>query len=85
MSRDTKIRLAISVLIFMMVQAVTFGIGMIALLHNPNEINDSHFFWVRVIVVASCLISAPVSWWLAPHLRARYGRRHEKSVIDSIS
>ena len=86
MSRDTKIRLAIASLVFMMVQAVTFGIGMLALLHNPNEIDHSAFFWVRVVVVASCLISAPLAWWIAPHLRARYVRRRDKSsIIGSVS
>ena len=38
MSKNTKIRLALAVLVFMMVQAVLFGVGMIALLLDPQEI-----------------------------------------------
>ncbi len=74
MSKDTKIRLALAVMVFMMVQAVLFGFGMMTVLYNPNKIGESDFFWIPVIIVASSIISAAVSWWIAPHLRARFWR-----------
>ena len=74
MSKDTKIRLALAVMVFMMVQAVLFGFGMMTVLYNPNKIGESDFFWIPVIIVASSIISAGVSWWIAPHLRARFWR-----------
>ena len=66
MSKDTKIRLALAVMVFMMVQAVLFGFGMMTVLYNPNKIGESDFFWIPVIIVASSIISAGVSWWIAP-------------------
>ena len=74
MSKDTKIRLALAVMVFMMLQAVLFGLGMMAVLHNPNQIGESDFFWIPVMIVASSIISAALSWWIAPHLRARFWR-----------
>ena len=74
MTRDTKIRLALAVMVFMMVQAVLFGFGIMAVLYNPNQIGESDFFWIPVMIVGSSIISAAVSWWIAPHLRARYWR-----------
>lgn len=44
MSKDTKIRLALAVLVFMMVQAVLFGVGMIVLLLEPQEIKSLRYF-----------------------------------------
>ena len=86
MSKDTQIRIALAILVFMMVQAVTFGAGMAAVLYYPNEIGDSKFFWIPVVIAASCIVSAPVAWWIAPHLRARYWREHkESSIINSLS
>ena len=48
MTRDTKIRLALAVMVFMMVQAVLFGFGMMAVLQNPNQIGESDFFGYRL-------------------------------------
>ena len=72
MSKDTKIRLALAVMVFMMLQAVVFGFGMIAVLYYPTLTEHAGFFWVPVVIATTSIISAPVSWWIAPHLRARY-------------
>lgn len=85
MSKNTKIRLALAVLVFMMVQAVLFGVGMIVLLLEPQEIKSSLFSWIPIMIAVSCIISAPIAWWIAPHLRARYWRKHEDPIISSIS
>jgi len=86
MSNDTKIRLALASMVFMMVQAVLFGFGMMAVLYHPNRSGDAAFFLIPAVVVASAILSAPVSWWIAPHLRARYWREHpESSLIKSLS
>ena len=74
MSKDTKIRIALAILVFMMVQAVTFGADMAAVLYYPNEIGDSKFFWIPVVIAVSSVISAALSWWIAPHMRARFWR-----------
>ncbi len=74
MTRDTKIRLALAVLVFMNLQAVLFGFGIIPVLYHPNYAGDAGFFWIPVVIVATSIISAAFSWWIAPHLRARYWR-----------
>lgn len=56
-TKDTKIRLALAVMVFMMVQAVLFGFGMMTVLYNPNKIVDTgyhsgelHYFRWRLLV-----------------------------------
>lgn len=67
-----KIRLFIASLVFMMVQAVLFGIGTIIVLATPLAENAMQLMpWV---VVISSLISVPLSWVIAPRLRARFWR-----------
>jgi hypothetical protein len=78
MTRDTKIRLALAVLVFMNLQAVIFGFGMMAVLYYPNQSGDSGFFWIPVVVAVSSVISASLSWWLAPHLRASFWQSEGK-------
>jgi hypothetical protein len=78
MTRDTGIRLALAAMVFMNVQAVLFGIGMIGLLYHPNHSGDSGFFWVPVVIAVSGVISAALSWWIAPHMRARLWRSEEE-------
>ena len=60
----------ISTLIYMMVQAVLFGIGAVLLLATPLAAHASTLFpWM---VLVTFLISVPVSWILAPRLKARW-------------
>ena len=44
MTRETKIRLALAVLVFMNLQAVLFGFGMIPVLYHPNYAGDFRIF-----------------------------------------
>jgi zinc transporter ZupT len=74
MTRDTKIRLALAVLVFMNLQAVLFGFGMMVVLYQPDLSAESGFFWIPVVIALSSVISAALSWWIAPHLRARFWR-----------
>jgi hypothetical protein len=80
------LRFGIAVLVYIMLQAVTFGIGAVLVLATPLEgIAMQLMPWV---VVASFAISAPVSWWLAPRLRARYWRAqvgHEDTADKILS
>ena len=74
MTRDTIICFAVAALVFMNLQAVVFGFGMMAALYYPNHSGDSGFFWIPAVVAVSSAISAALSWWIAPHLRARFWR-----------
>lgn len=71
-----SIRLQITALIFMMVQAVLFGVGTVLVLATPlSAWAMSLMPWVIVI---TALISLPASWAIAPRLRARFW--HPESV-----
>lgn len=66
-------RLAITLVVYGMVQAVMFGAGLLLLLWTPLARDAAAYFpWM---VLISALISVPISWKLAPLLRASHQRR----------
>jgi hypothetical protein len=68
-----SVRFQIAILVFMMVQAVLFGVGTIVVLATPLAAFAMQLMpW---IVVMSVMISAPLSWMIAPRLRARFWNR----------
>lgn len=69
-----SIRFVIASLVFMMVNAVVFGVGLVAVLTVPSLARHA-FDLIPAVVVASFTISAPLSWMIAPRLRARYWRQ----------
>lgn len=64
-------RFQIAALVFMMVNAVAFGVGIVPVLLIPSLANNA-FETIPAVVIASFLVSAPLSWFIAPRLRARY-------------
>jgi hypothetical protein len=56
-------------MVFMMTNAVAFGIGIVLTLMIP-ALADHAFEAIPAVVFASFLISAPLSWFIAPRLRA---------------
>jgi hypothetical protein len=74
MQRETKTRLGIAALIYLMTNAVMFGAGLITVLTVPALRADAAT-WIPVVVAASLVLAAPAAWLLAPRLRARYWRR----------
>jgi multidrug efflux pump subunit AcrB len=64
-------RFQIAALVFMMTNAVAFGI--VPILMIPAFANHT-FEAIPAVVLASFAISAPLSWFIAPRLRARYWR-----------
>lgn len=69
-----SMRLQIAAMVFLMVQAVLFGIGAVLVLGTP--LANHALMLLPWVVGISALISAPVSWMIAPRLRARYWREH---------
>ncbi|WP_431862332.1 hypothetical protein [Azospirillum sp.] len=66
------IRIGIAALVFMMVQAVLFGVGVVLVLATPlSELAMTLMPWV---VGVSTVIALPLSWFIAPRLRLRYWR-----------
>ena len=67
-------RLTIAALLFCMVNAVVFGIGIVTVLMVP-ALSGHAMAWIPTVVVMSFALSAPLSWLMAPRLRARTWRR----------
>jgi hypothetical protein len=66
-------RFLISALIFMVVNAVVFGVGIILVLTIPVLAGHAMILIPAVIFLA-VLLSIPIAWFLAPRLRSRYQR-----------
>jgi hypothetical protein len=83
-----KVRLAIATLLFMIIQSVFFGIGAVLVLATP--LKEQAMLLMPLVVVVTMVVAAPASWWLAPHLRARYWHHPERhttadKVISALS
>ncbi len=66
-------RTLIAVVIYMMVQAVVFGIGVVLVLATP--LADIAMRLMPFVVAVTMVMSAPISWWLAPLARAAHERQ----------
>jgi hypothetical protein len=74
MTRETATRAQIALLIYMMTSGVLFGAGVILVLTWP-ALSANAGFWISAVVAASFILAAPIAWWIAPRMRARYWRR----------
>jgi len=70
------VRLQIAAMVFLMVQAVLFGVGTIIIM--TTSLADDAFTLMPAVVIVSSLFSLPISWaigaWLRTHTR---GERFE--------
>ena len=67
-------RVAIAALIYPIVNAVLFGAGVICVLSVPT-LSEHALTLVPASIVAGLVLAVPVSWVIAPRLRARYWRQ----------
>mgnify|MGYP001316365219 CR=1 FL=1 len=74
-----SVRLQIAAMIFLMVQAVLFGIFTVVVLLSP--LSRDAIAVMPWVVIGSAMVSLPVSWLLAPRLRARTWRREGEMEI----
>ena len=72
-------KIAIAALIYSMVNAVLFGTGLIIVLTVP-ALSAHAIALVPAVVVVSLVLAIPVSWIVAPRLRARYWRQRNASA-----
>lgn len=77
-------RFRIASLVYMMTNAVLFGMGMVLIMTIPALARNA-MDWVPMAVVASFILAAPIAWWIAPRLRARYWRHRDGDVISGPS
>ena len=73
MDSDNRARLRVAALIYCMVNAVVFGVGVILVVSLPALASHA-FFWIPAVVVTSFVISAPLSWFIAPWMMLRFMR-----------
>ena len=71
MSRDTGMRMRVAALIFSMVNAVLFGLGLILVL-SVRSLSENAFFLIPLVIVASFVLSPPIAWLLAPTMMQRF-------------
>ena len=71
MTSDNRARLRVAALIFTMVNAVVFGVGLTAVLTTPALLQHA-FFWIPAVVVSSFAISPPLAWYIAPMMMQRF-------------
>jgi hypothetical protein len=74
MTRETATRAQIALLIYSMTNGVLFGAGVILVLTWP-ALSVNAGFWILAVIAASFILAAPIAWWIAPRMRARYWRR----------
>ncbi|MDO9058465.1 MAG: hypothetical protein Q7U92_05510 [Bradyrhizobium sp.] len=70
-------RFQIALLMFMMTNAVAFGVGIVLVLMIP-ALAAYAFEAIPAVVAASIVVSAPAAWFIAPTLRSRYQRIHSQ-------
>jgi hypothetical protein len=69
-------------MVFMMVQAVLFGIGMVSIL--VTSLSENAMTVVPWMIAGSFIVSAPLAWLIAPRLQLRYWhQRHTDGDIIS--
>jgi hypothetical protein len=73
MDSDNRSRLRVAALIYCMVNAVVFGVGVILVVSLPALMSHA-FFWIPAVVISSFAISAPLSWFIAPWMMMRFMR-----------
>ncbi len=66
------VRIQIAAIVYLMVQAVMFGIGVMLVLGTP--LADMAMTIMPWVVATTAVLSIPISWMIAPRLRARYWR-----------
>lgn len=76
-----KTRLWIAVLLYPVVNAVLFGLGVISLL-SFKSLADHLTILMPSMVVISFILAAPIAWFVAPRLRLR-SRRADTALPHS--
>jgi hypothetical protein len=71
MNNDNRARLRVAILIYCMVNAVVFGVGVISIL-SIAAVAAYASFWIPTVVVGSFIISAPLAWFIAPRMMMRF-------------
>ena len=83
MQKGLSNRARIAILIYSITNAVLFGIGIVTVLNVPS-LAAHLWIGIPVVVALSLLLAAPIAWFIAPRLRARYWRREEAEIRKGV-
>lgn len=77
-------RTAISLVLYGMVQGVLFGAALLTVLYIPALKANAALF-IPLAVLISAALAIPLSWKIAPLLRARHQRRmaHQRRLAEA--
>jgi hypothetical protein len=45
---------------------------------NVTALRANAHVWIPIVIIASLILAAPLAWWIAPRLQARYDSRRGK-------
>ena len=68
-----SVRFQIAAMVYLMVQAVLFGAGILIILLTP--LNDRAPVAMPIMIALSVVAAVALSWIIAPRLQMRYWRR----------
>ncbi len=84
MTTDSKTRMRVATLIFAMVNAVLFGIGLITIL-MVRTLAENAFFWIPLVVLTSFVVAPPIAWMLAPTMMQRFLKAKHPPLAARLS
>jgi len=70
-----KVRTQIAIAVGLMVNAVLFGVGAVAVLTIP-ALNAHAMYLLPAVIVLALVLTPPIAWIIAPRLRLKYWREH---------
>ena len=71
-----SVRLQIAALIFMMVQGVFFGVGVVIVLATPLKAFAAQL--IPLVIGMSVVLSVPTAWMIAPLMRSSHQRQQNE-------
>lgn len=72
-------RIYITLLLSFMTCSVLFGIGAVAVLSVP-ALSEQAKFLLPIVIAASFVLGPIIAWFMAPRLRARYWKDHDRAA-----
>jgi uncharacterized membrane protein YciS (DUF1049 family) len=72
-------RIYITLLLSFITCSVLFGIGAVAVLSVP-ALSEQAKFLLPVVIAASFVLGPIIAWFMAPRLRARYWKDHDRAA-----
>jgi hypothetical protein len=76
------IRIQIAAMVYLMVQAVMFGVGVVLVLTTP--LADMAMTLMPWVVATTAVLWISVSWMIAPRLQERYWREKGLALLWQI-